>query len=74
MLFEREISLYTLYYKCACAREEFPGKDEGQWKARCRALGWLWQRAWMGVARGCGSVPGADRANVQMVLLHQFHP
>ena len=67
-------SLYTLYIIYACAREEAPGKDEGQWKARCRALGWLWQRAWMGVARGCGSVPWADRANGQMVLLHQFHP
>lgn len=32
-------SLYTLYIIYACAREEAPGKDEGQWKARCRALG-----------------------------------
>lgn len=74
MLFEREISLYTLYIYTRARVRSFLGKDEGQWKARCRALGWLWQRAWMGVARGCGSVPGADRANVQMVLLHQFHP
>lgn len=74
MFFEQEISLYTLYIIYACAREEVPGKDEGQWKARCRALGWLWQRAGMSVARGCRSVPGADWANVQMVLLHQFHP
>ena len=81
MLIEREIPLYTLYIYTRARVRSFLGRMKGNGKPAAgrldgsgRALGWLWQRARMGVARGCGSVPGADRANVQMVLLHQFHP